>query len=105
MNKYNKPSLVFTSVLLFCAFMNLTVTKSVYAVEVHLDNGEVIELDQGVVDECENDGLNFGACACVVSIMLEEERVNSLSLDKMISLTNEYPETYASAKARCQNLN
>lgn len=75
------------------------------AVDVQLDNGETISLDPDVVYECEKESLNLGACACVVSIMLEKEEKTSLSLAEMTELANEYPMHYADAKSRCQNVN
>lgn len=75
------------------------------AVEVHLDTGEIIEMDNGVVLECEKESLNLGACACVVSIMLEKEEKKSLTLKQMIRLATDYPAHYKQAKTRCQRAN
>lgn len=74
-------------------------------VEVELDTGEIIELDGGVIRTCEGEGLNLGACACVVSIMLEAEGVDSLSLTEMTRLANAYPREYDDARAHCIAVN
>ena len=75
------------------------------SVEVALDNGEIITLDSGVVRTCEAEGMNLGACACVVSIMLEEEGLSSMSLTEMTRLANAYPGAYSDARAHCISIN
>jgi hypothetical protein len=76
-----------------------------HAVQVDLDNGETIFLDDGVVNVCKKEGLNLGACACVVSIMLEEEGLNSMSLTEMTRLAEAYPREYSQARSQCIGVN
>ena len=90
---------------LIFAGMDLSFYAIANAVEVELDTGEIIELDDSVVQKCSEEGLNLGACACVVSIMLEETGTTSLSLEQMIQLATDYPEDFGEAKGHCKSVN
>ena len=56
-----------------------------------------------IAEAIPSEGMNPGAC--VVQIMLEEERVAQPSLREMIRLANAYPVQYETARAECITLN
>ncbi|MBC7282781.1 hypothetical protein [Hoeflea sp.] len=95
----------FVSTALACAAISFSSYSVANAVQVELDTGEMIELDNGVVNTCRNEGLNLGACACVVSIMLEYEGLSSMSLTEMTRLADAYPNEYSRARSRCISVN
>lgn len=74
------------------------------AVQVDLDIGETIELDTGVVNDCRSEGLTPGSCACAVSIMLEQESLESMSLTGLTRLVDSYPRECASARSCCMTV-
>lgn len=103
--KRSKFFTVFVATTLAYAGLSLSTYSIANAVQVDLDTGETIELDNGVVRVCKSEGLNLGACACVVSIMLEEEGLDSMSLTEMTRLANAYPGEYRKAKSHCIRVN
>lgn len=92
-------------VLVACVGIVWPVPSGAQTVEVKLDSGETIWLDRDVVNTCAGEGLNLGACACVVQIMLEEEKRNSMTLAEMTRLANAYPAEYRAARAKCITIN
>ena len=78
MEKRSKTFVAFAVSVFTCVGINISMYSVANAVQVNLDTGETIELDDGVVNVCKTEGLNLGACACVVSIMLEEEGLKSM---------------------------
>ncbi len=105
LKKRSKTVSVIVATILACAGISLSAYSIAYAVQVDLDTGETIELDNGVVNVCKKEGLNLGACACVVSIMLEQEGLDSMSLTEMTRLANAYPNEYSEARSRCISVN
>lgn len=73
MNRALKSLVSFSGATIVFLGVSLLMAGPAKAVEVNLDNGETITLDSGVVKVCKDEGMNLGACACVVSIMLKEE--------------------------------
>lgn len=90
---------------LACAGVFLYSPTAANAVQVELDTGEVIDLDSAVVNTCKDEGLNLGACACVVSIMLEQEGLTRMSLTEMVRLADAYPNEYRKARNHCISVN
>ncbi|WP_269584141.1 hypothetical protein [Roseibium sp. Sym1] len=104
-NKRLKPLATFACAALACVGLNMVSYSIANAIEVKLDTGETIDLDSGVVNVCKSEGLNLGACACVVSIMLEQEGLSVMSLAAMTRLADAYPNEYREARAHCISVN
>ncbi|MGK7925716.1 MAG: hypothetical protein AB4290_10800 [Spirulina sp.] len=101
MNKYLNFPIAISTAFLFFTGMNLSLYRAANAVEVHLDNGSIIELDDQLARRCGEEGISLAACACWIDIILEEEGDDSISEEDIDDLSIDYQQELAD----CMDIN